>query len=77
MNGSGILSVSDDVRVSFDPVMKVLSRARQDLSGVKGLVTIRPSYGYPQTGKPVPALVVAVIPGTTPVHASELEQKYG
>jgi hypothetical protein len=77
MNGSGILSVSDDVRASFDPVMKALGRVRQDLSAVKDVVTIRPGYGYPQTGKPVPALVVAVTPGTAPVRASELQQKYG
>jgi hypothetical protein len=76
MNGSGILSVSEDVRASFDPVMRALGRVRQDLSAVKDVVTIRPGYGYPQTGKPVPALVVAVTPGTAPVRASELQQKY-
>ena len=77
MNGSGILSVSEDVRVSFDPVMRALGRVRQDLSAVKNVVTIRPGYGYPQTGTPVPALVVAVTPWTAPVRASELQQKYG
>jgi hypothetical protein len=77
MNGSGILSVSEDVRASFDPVMKALGRVRQELSANKDVVTIRPGYGYPQTGKPVPAVVVSVIPGTAPVRASELQQKYG
>src|SRR5215470_1988520 len=77
MNGSGILSVSEEVRASFDPVMKALGRVRQDLSAIKDVVTIRPGYGYPQTGKPVPAVVVSVIPGTAPLRASELQQKYG
>jgi hypothetical protein len=31
---------------------------------VKDVVTVRPSYAYPAVGNPVPALVVAVTPGT-------------
>jgi hypothetical protein len=77
MNGSGILGVSEDVHASFDPVMRVLNRVRQDLSGANDVVTIRPGYGYPPMGIPTPAVVVAVTPGTAPVWASELQQKYG
>jgi hypothetical protein len=61
---SGILKVSDEVRASFEPIMEALGRVRDDLSAAKDVVTVRPGYGYPPTGKPVPAIVVAVTPGT-------------
>ena len=38
---------------------------------------IRPGYQYPPAGQPVPAIVVAVTPGTAPVKAAELETKFG
>jgi len=63
MNESGILKVSDEVRASFEPIMKALERVRQELSAVKDVVTVRPGYAYPAVGNPVPALVVAVTPG--------------
>jgi len=59
MNESGILKVSDEVRASFEPIMKALERVRQELSAVKDVVTVRPGYAYPAVGNPVPALVVA------------------
>jgi phosphatidylserine/phosphatidylglycerophosphate/cardiolipin synthase-like enzyme len=57
--------------------MKVLGRVRQDVLAVKDVVTVRPGYGYPRTGAPVPAVVLAVTPGTAPVRASELQEKFG
>jgi hypothetical protein len=72
-----IPELSNAVRASFDPVMKALSPVRQALSAVKDVVTIRPGYNYPATGTPVPALVVAVTPGTAPVKAPELEKQFG
>jgi hypothetical protein len=57
--------------------MKVLGPVRAALSAVKDVVTIRPGYSYPAGGNPVPAIVVAVTPGTAPVKASELQQKFG
>src|SRR5882757_4137604 len=42
MNESGILKVSDEVRASFEPIMKALERVRQELSAVKDVVTVRP-----------------------------------
>jgi hypothetical protein len=77
MNGSGLLEVSGEVRAAFEPIMKVLGRVRQDLSAVKDVVTVRPGYGYPPAGTPVPAVVAAVTPGTAPVSASELQAKFG
>ena len=77
MNDSGLLEVSGEVRAAFEPIMKVLGRVRQDLSAVKDVVTVRPGYGYPPAGAPVPAVVVAVTPGTAPVNASELQEKFG
>jgi PLD-like domain len=38
---------------------------------------VRPGYAYPATGSPIPAVVVAVTPGTNPVKASELQEKFG
>src|SRR5262249_30976717 len=49
----------------------------QHLADVKNVVAVRPGYRYPPAGKPVPALVVAVTPGTQPVQAAELEKKFG
>jgi PLD-like domain len=77
MNDSGILKVSKEVRTAFEPVMKVLGAVRQDLSAVKDVVVVRPGYAYPPVGDPVPAVVVAVTPGTAPVKASELHDKFG
>jgi hypothetical protein len=44
---------------------------------VKDVVTVRPGYSYPDTGEPVPAIVVAVTRGTAPVQAAELEKRFG
>jgi hypothetical protein len=77
MTGAGNLSISDKVRTAFAPIVKVLDPARRELAKVKDVVTVRPGYHYPATGQPVPAVVVAVTPGTTPVTASELAQKFG
>jgi hypothetical protein len=74
---TGMLKVSDAVRASFAPIMKVLDRIRGDLARTKDVVTIRPGYKYPPAGDPVPAVVVAVVPGTTPVRPADLEGKYG
>lgn len=67
---------SDDVKASFEPIMKALGPARQQLSGVKDIVTIRPGYKYEGDAKPVPAIVVAVTPGTRPVQPDALEAKF-
>jgi hypothetical protein len=74
---SGLLKVSEEVRASFEPVMKALGLVRRDLAAVKDIVKVRPGYGYPPTGDPVPAIVVAVTPGTARVRASELQNKFG
>ncbi len=71
-----IPKVSDAVRSSFEPVMKALGPVRRTLAPVKDVVTVRPGYSYPDNGKPVPALVVAVTPGTAPVKADELANRF-
>src|ERR1700720_1755298 len=71
------LKVSPAVQASFEPVMKLISAVRAQLSAVKDVVAIRPGYEYPPAGQPVPAIVVAVTPGTAPLKASELEAKFG
>jgi hypothetical protein len=71
------LKVSPAVQASFEPVMKQISAVRAQLSEMKDVVAIRPGYKYPPAGQPVPAIVVAVTPGTTPVKAAELEAKFG
>lgn len=77
MNDSGTLRISDQVRASFEPIMKALGPVRQELSALKDVITVRPGYAYPSTGNAIPAVVVAVIPGTDPVKAPELQAKFG
>ena len=71
-----IPKVSDAVSSSFEPVMKALGPVRRTLAPLKDVVTVRPGYSYPDDGKPVPALVVAVTPGTAPVKANELANRF-
>jgi len=76
---TGILEVSDQVRASFEPIMKALGPVRQALKAVKEVATIRPGYFLPPTGKPLAAVVVARMPGTPPdaVNAAELATQFG
>lgn len=76
MDQPGIPQLRRAVRASFEPIMNELGRARQQLAGIKDVVTTRPGYKYPPQGKPIPAIVVAVTPGTTPVQTAELEAKF-
>src|SRR5260221_10119894 len=77
MTDSGTLRIADQVRASFEPIMKALGPIRQELSALKDVITVRPGYAYPSTGNAIPAVVVAVIPGTDPVKAPELQAKFG
>jgi hypothetical protein len=77
MGSPPFLTLSDSVRASFEPIMKALGPTRQALSAVKEVMAVRPGYRYPVTGDPVPAVVVAVTPGTTPTNAAELEKQFG
>jgi hypothetical protein len=76
MDQPGIPQLPEAVRASFEPIMKVVGQVRQQLAGVKDVVTTRPGYKYPAAGAPVPAIVVAVTPGTTPAQAPDLEKKF-
>src|SRR5438876_816367 len=76
MSVAGIFSVPETVRTSFEPILKVLDPVRKTLSAVKDVVAVRPGFYYPATGKPVPAIVVAVTPGTMPVTAAELSSRF-
>jgi phospholipase D-like protein len=76
MNISGIPQPSDAVRAAFEPIMQALGAVRQQLMTVKAVVATRPGYKYPAGADPVPAVVVAVTPGTAPVHADDLEKKF-
>jgi phospholipase D-like protein len=77
MDDTSLLKASADVQTSFEPIMKALGPVRQELADVDDVVTTRPGYKYPPDSKPVPAVVVAVTPGTAPVKADELEKKFG
>ena len=77
MDESGILKVSDDVRASFQPILQVLGRVRDDLKALPDVIKVRPGFAYPPVGHPVPAVVVAVLPGTAPVTPRDLVAKYG
>jgi hypothetical protein len=77
MNDAGTPRISNEVRASFEPIMKALGPVRQELLGLKDVIAVRPGYAYPSTGNPIPAVVVAITPGTSPVKASELHDKFG
>ena len=77
MDEPEIPRISPDVQAAFAPIMKALAAARPKLAEIENVVTTRPGYKYPEGGAPVPAVVVAVIPGTTPVQADALEKEFG
>ena len=71
------LKPSAAVKSSFQPIMKAIDTVRAQLVDVRDVVAVRPGYKYPPAGKPAAAIVVATTPGTAPVQAAELEQKFG
>jgi PLD-like domain len=71
------LGISDEVRTAFDPVLKALAPARQSLLSIKDVAAVRPGYFHPASGRPVPAVLVAVTPGTTPISPAALAQTHG
>jgi hypothetical protein len=77
MDQPAIPKLSEDVKVSFEPIMKAIGPARQQLSGTKDVVATRPGYKYAGAATPVPAVVVSVTPGTKPVQVDTLEAKFG
>lgn len=77
MEDSDIPELPDAVKASFQPIVKAIGAARQELADVKDVVAVRPGYKYPPDGPPQPAVVVAVTPGTAPVEEADLQAKYG
>ena len=77
MDEPEIPRISPDVQAAFAPIMKALATARPKLAKIENVVATRPGYKYPESGAPIPAVVVAVIPGTTPVQADALEKEFG
>jgi hypothetical protein len=58
--------------------MQVLGAARAELMSSEEVAAVRPGYQFPGEGAPVPAIIVAVVPGT-PRHAIDvafLAQQY-
>ncbi len=78
MAQTDMLQIPEQVRSSFDPILKAIGPVRQALASVKEVARIRPGYSLP-AGQPVPAVVVALMPGTPPavVRAAELSKKFG
>ena len=70
------LTLTDPVRAAFAPVLEALAPVREALATEKDVLAIRPGYHYPPTGKPVPAVVVAVTPGTAPVDPAGLAKRF-
>src|SRR5262249_30342425 len=77
MSDQDLARISDAVRASFAPILKALGPVRQALASVADVAAVRPGYQYPATGQPVPAVVVAVTPGTPPVNPAELATRFG
>jgi len=65
-----------DVSKEFEPILKALPRARAALKKVKNVVNVRPGYAYPDDRHPVPAIIVAVVPGQTPVKPLDLAHEF-
>ncbi len=72
-----MLNVSNSVRASFEPVLQALPKARQTLLANTDVIAVRPGYVYPAAKSAMPAVVVAVKPGTKPVNANDLEKQLG
>src|SRR5262249_15520975 len=66
-----LMSAPAKVLKEFESILKAVPRVRQALTKVKDVVAVRPGYHYPPSGDPIPAVVVAVIPGTTPTNPVE------
>jgi hypothetical protein len=66
------LGISSEVRAAFEPVLRALAPDRQALVSVRDVAAVRQGYFHPTTGSPVPTVLAAVTPGTTPVNAPEL-----
>ena len=77
MDEINIPQLSPAVQAAFVPIMKALGAVRAKLAETDDVVTTRPGYKYPADGAPVPAVVVAIIPGTAPVEADALEAEFG
>jgi len=72
MEDNDVLRMSDAVCAEFRPILDALPAARSALASTTYVAAVRPGYYYPPSGNPVPAVVVAVVPGTKPVNAVEL-----
>jgi hypothetical protein len=77
MDEQDIPQLADAVKASFVPIMKAIDAERAQLLQIKDVVAVRPGYKYPPNEKPVPAVVVAVTPGTAPVQAAALQARLG
>ena len=77
MDDSDVPELSDAMRASFAPILKAIGEVRVELSDVNDVVVVRPGFKYPPDGPPLPAVVVAVTPGTTPVKEADLQTKFG
>ena len=77
MSESDVPEISAAVRARFEPIVKALGPARQALAGVANVVAVRPGYDDTGAGEPVPAVVVAIRPGTEPPDAPGLSRRCG
>ena len=66
MDEPEIPSISAEVQAAFAPIMKALAGARRSSAKSKTWSQSGLAINIRRSGKPVPALVVAIVPGTTP-----------
>jgi hypothetical protein len=76
MSNGELLKLPEKVKNSFDSILKVLGPARVALLANPDVAAVRPGYLYPPRGDPVPALVVAVLPGSKSVSAPDVEKQF-
>ena len=77
MSEADVPQISEDVRALFEPIVKALGPARAALGNVPDVIAVRPGYDDTDATKPVPAVVVAVRPGTGPLDTAGLAQRLG
>ncbi|HME68372.1 MAG TPA: hypothetical protein VKM54_00685 [Myxococcota bacterium] len=77
MSEAAVPEISGAVRALFEPIVKALGPARQALAKVADVIAVRPGYDYTVASAPVPAVVVAIRPGTESLDAAGLARQLG
>jgi PLD-like domain len=76
-NDPNLLTVPAEVRAVFQPILAALPAARRSLASTQNVLNVRPGYEYPDAGKPIPAIVVAMTPSAPRPDVDRLATQLG